>query len=103
MKYYILGVLLALVLLGVGTCFFLVSPREATAKESISVEIVTGMVPGQIADKLVEAKVIRSRLAFLAYSRLSLLKQGRLNSQLQIPWLRLSQSWKKVRWRTRSK
>jgi len=78
LKWYILGALLFGLFIMVLFINFLLSPRDSSAKETVAVEIVAGMVPSQIAVELEKAGVIRSSLAFHAYARLtgSSLKAG---------------------------
>ena len=61
-----------LAVIGVAAAFlYLLSPKNAAATEAVPVEIVSGMLPGQIADTLEETGVIRSSLVFRVYARLS--------------------------------
>lgn len=55
---------------------YLLSPKNAAATETIPVEIVSGMLPGQIADTLEEKGVIRSSLAFRIHARLNGIQNG---------------------------
>lgn len=69
---WIIGGGLALLVMGaVAAGVYLLAPKDASASEAIPVEIVSGMLPGQIADKLEESGVIRSSFAFGLYTRLS--------------------------------
>ena len=61
---------IVLAVAGIGLYTFLLSPRDASATNTIPVEIVSGMIPGQIAEKLEEKGIIRSSLAFSIHTRL---------------------------------
>lgn len=71
LKWVIFGVILFLVVFATGLAVFLSSPPDASASEKVPVEVVSGMVPGQIAEALKQEGVIRSPLTFLIYTRLT--------------------------------
>lgn len=70
-KWAIFGVVFCIVVFLCGIVAFLFSPPDASATEKVPVEIVSGMVPSQIADALKQEGVIRSPLMFLVYTRLT--------------------------------
>lgn len=66
-----LGVLVLLFVGLIAFYFSLLNPKDASATQKVSVEIVSGMLPAQIADTLEQKGVIRSSTAFRIYIRLS--------------------------------
>lgn len=73
-KWFGIGLTVVAILAVIGAWVaynFLLSPRDSSAIDTtIPVEIVSGMAPSQIADKLEEAGAIRSSFAFTIYTRL---------------------------------
>lgn len=65
------AVIVLAVIATAATSVYLLSAKDSAATKPVSVEIVSGMLPGQIADKLEDAGVIRSSLAFRVYARLT--------------------------------
>lgn len=50
---------------------YMLGPKDSSATQDVPVEIVSGMMPGDIASMLEDSGVIRSALAFSIYARLS--------------------------------
>ncbi len=78
-KRLVIGSMAAILLLVIGCVaayVFLLSPKNASATETVQVEIVSGMPPGQIADILEQQGVIRSGFVFRVYARLNGIQSG---------------------------